>query len=208
MNNKPVSYIIKSIAIGYILIYVHLNIGNLDILPDFLGYLIIVRALPRLAQRQKSAMLIKAPGIALAVWNIIESVIKLSGVDFNLYVINIIVSILGIYFNFQLITDISEFATDEKRKKRLLTLRSGVVIFHTLTVILALIPDIRTAALITGIAQLVMLAWICIELFRLAADIKGEEQKATNQETAKQEATEYILCEPDKAQAPESTDNK
>lgn len=202
MNDKPISSVIKSIAIGYILIYVHLNIGTLDILPDFLGYFIIVRALPHIAQKEKSAMLIKTPGIILAVWNIVESVVTLAGGELDFYIINVIVSILSIYFNFQLITNIAEFATEAKRKKRLLTLRSGLVIFHTVTIILILIPSIRTVAIVTAIAQLVMLIWICIELFQLASAIKKEEQ-----EMAIQENKEDFSCASDDTQAPEVADD-
>ena len=38
METKTLSSAIKKVAISYILIYLHINISVIDILPDWLGY--------------------------------------------------------------------------------------------------------------------------------------------------------------------------
>ena len=54
METKTLSSAIKKVAISYILIYLHINISVIDILPDWLGYFLIVSVLPILSQKEKS----------------------------------------------------------------------------------------------------------------------------------------------------------
>ena len=51
METKTLSSAIKKVAISYILIYLHINISVIDILPDWLGYFLIVSVLPVLSQK-------------------------------------------------------------------------------------------------------------------------------------------------------------
>lgn len=175
-NIKTVSSQIKRVAISYILIYFHINIATLDILPDWVGYLMIIAALPVLSKKEKSATLLKPLGIFLTIWEVIEWVFAILGGSISIYIINVIIGILHMYFHFQLITNIAEFAPKENRKKRLLVLRAATVIFHTATLVILLFPDIQYAAFATAIAQLVICIWICIELFSLASAVKQEEE--------------------------------
>ena len=175
MNSKPLSSVIKRVALGYVLIYFNINIGTLNLLPNWAGYLLIVSALPFLSQKEGSAILLKPLGVTLALWSGFEWVFALFGGKADAYLIGVTVGILNIYFHFQLITNISEFASEPNRKKRLLILRSATVIFCTATVILLSIPDIRYAAIITGIAQCVMCVWVCVELCLLSSALKREE---------------------------------
>lgn len=181
-NTMKLSSALKRVAISYLLIYFHFNIGTLDILPDWVGYLLIISALPVLAQKEKTALLLKSLGIVLAVWEGVEWVLQMLGGSGNIYIISVIVGILNMYFHFQLITNIAEFAAEESKKKRLLVLRAAVVIFHTATLIILLIPDIQYAALATGIAQLVICIWICVELFLLSGAVKQEEDLSAEEE--------------------------
>lgn len=175
MDNRPLSSVIKRVALGYVLIYFNINIGTLNLLPNWAGYLLIVSALPFLSQKEGSAILLKPLGVALALWSGFEWVFALFGGKADAYLIGVTVGILNIYFHFQLITNISEFASEPNRKRRLLILRSATVIFCTATVILLSIPDIRYAAIITVIAQCVMCVWVCVELYLLSSALKREE---------------------------------
>lgn len=175
MNNKPLSSVIKSIVLGYVLIYFHINLGTIDILPDWAGYLLIVSALPFLAEKEKSAMLLKPLGIILALWKLVVWISAIMGMSIDVYIINVIISILSIYLNFQLITNIAALPIEASRKKRLLSLRSATVIIHTLTAILLAFPEISQAAIVSAVFQVVMCVWIVIELGRLATALKEEE---------------------------------
>ena len=183
METKTLSSAIKKVAISYILIYLHINISVIDILPDWLGYFLIVSVLPVLSQKEKSAQLLKPFGIALGVWNIFEWVLKIAGTELNLTIINIVFSIITIYFHFQLITNIAALDIEDRKKKRLLDLRTATVILHTVLRISVLIPSAISVdneiysyiMMFLLIPQLIICFWISGELFVISKVLKEKE---------------------------------
>ena len=185
METNTLSSAIKKVAISYILIYLHINISVIDILPDWLGYFLIVSVLPVLSQKEKSAQLLKPFGIALGVWNIVEWVLKIAGTELNLTIINIVFSIITIYFHFQLITNIATLDIEERKKKRLLNLRTATVILHTVLRISVLIPSAISVdneiysyiMMFLLIPQLIICFWISGELFIISKSMREKESK-------------------------------
>ena len=198
METKTLSSAIKKVAISYILIYLHINISVIDILPDWLGYFLIVSVLPVLSQKEKSAQLLKPVGIAIGIWNIVEWVLKIAGDELNFYVISLVFSIITIYFHFQLITNIAALDIEETKKKRLLNLRTATVILHTVLSLLLLVPTIIDIdgeiyyyiLMLMLIPQLVICFWISGELFIISKNMKEKESKIpeTTEESDKAES--------------------
>lgn len=197
METKTLSSAIKKIAISYILIYLHINISVIDILPDWLGYFLIVSVLPIISEKEKSAQLLKPFGIAIGIWNIFEDVLKIAGDELNLTVISLIFSIITIYFHFQLITNVANLDIEEPTKKRLLNLRTATVILHTVLTFSLFIPtvidvdnEIYTYILmIMLIPQLIICFWISGELFKISKALKEKENEIP-EETEENEAEE------------------
>lgn len=104
-TQERLSSIAKKLGWGYILIHAHINLGTLDILPDWLGYLLIYQAICLLEDEEESAGLLKPMGIGLGAWAGICWVMKLFGVSVNMYLITLIVSVISLYFHFQLLTN-------------------------------------------------------------------------------------------------------
>ncbi len=185
METKTLSSAIKKVAISYILIYLHINISAIDILPDWLGYFLIVSVLPVLSQKEKSAQLLKPFGIALGVWNVVEWVLKIAGTELNLTIINIVFSIITIYFHFQLITNIAALDIEDRKKKRLLDLRTATVILHTVLRISVLIPSAISVdneiysyiMMFLLIPQLIICFWISGELFAISKTMNEKESE-------------------------------
>ncbi|MBE6815307.1 MAG: hypothetical protein E7522_07670 [Ruminococcaceae bacterium] len=194
METKTLSSAIKKIAISYILIYLHVNISVIDILPDWLGYFLIVSVLPIISEKEKSAQLLKPFGIAIGVWNIFEDVLKIAGDELNLTVISLVFSIITIYFHFQLITNIANLDIEEAKKKRLLNLRTATVLLHTVMSLALLVPTMFDIdyeiysyfVIVMLIPQLVICFWISFELFKISKDMKEKEVELseTTEETA------------------------
>ena len=197
METKTLSSAIKKIAISYILIYLHINISVIDILPDWLGYFLIVSVLPIISEKEKSAQLLKPFGIAIGIWNIFEDVLKIAGDELNLTVISLVFSIITIYFHFQLITNVANLDIEEPTKKRLLNLRTATVILHTVLTFSLFIPtvidvdnEIYTYILmIMLIPQLIICFWISGELFKLSKALKEKENEIP-EENEENEVTE------------------
>lgn len=181
METKTLSSAIKKIAISYIFIYFHINISVIDILPNWLGFFMIVSALPVLSEKERSAQLLRPFGIALGIWNIIELVLKAAGTEWNIIFISIIISIIAIYFHFQLITNIANLAVEQSKRKRLLVLRTTTVLLNTLLTLSLFIPtalnnEIYSYILILiGLPQVVICFWIAGELFGLSRTIRETE---------------------------------
>ena len=216
METNTLSSAIKKIAISYILIYLHINISVIDILPDWLGYFLIVSVLPVLSQKEKSAQLLRPFGIAIGVWNILEWVLKIAGAELNLSVISLVFSIITIYFHFQLITNIANLDIEEPKKKRLLNLRTATVILHTVLTFSLFIPtvidvdnEIYTYILmIMLIPQLIICFWISGELFKISKALKEKEIESpeTTEATEGNEVAEESR-ESDEAEASDKLEN-
>ena len=187
METKTLSSAIKKIAISYILIYLHINISVIDILPDWLGYFLIVSVLPIISEKEKSAQLLKPFGIAIGIWNILEWVLKIAEAEWNLTIISLVFNVITIYFHFQLITNIANLDIEEHKKKRLLNLRTATVLLHTVMSLSLLVPtmfdidnEIYTYVLmIMLIPQLVICFWISGELFKISKAMKEKEVEST-----------------------------
>ncbi len=181
METKVLSSAIKKIAISYIFIYLHINISVIDILPDWLGYFLIVSALPMLSEKEQSAQLLRPFGIALGIWDIADWVLKISGAEWNYTLISLMFSIISIYFHFQLITNIANLDIEQSKRKRLLVLRTTTVILHTLLACSIHMPITHNEEVYTyilmfmGIPQIIICFWIAGELFSLSKVLGQEE---------------------------------
>lgn len=181
MKNKTLSSAIKKIAVSYILIYFNINISIIDLLPDWLGYFMIVSALGTLAIKEESAGLLKPFGIALAISNLAGPLLSLVGYSFNLTVLNILLGIITIYFNFQLITNIASLDIEPQKRKRLLVLRSVTVLLHTIMTLSLFLPYVSDHEIYSyilmfmAVPQIIICLWITAELFSLAKFLKEKE---------------------------------
>lgn len=185
METKALSSAINKIAVGYIFIYFSINIAVIDILPDWLGYFMIVSALPLLAEKEKSALLLRPFGIALGIWNIAELVLNSLTFEWKLTLISLITGIITIYFHFQLLTNIASLDIDPSKRKRLLMFRTATVILHTLLVLWLFIPQTLInnevyvyIALYMSVTQIVLCLWITGELFGLSKAMKAQEPES------------------------------
>lgn len=174
---------IKKIAWGYLFTFININLGIVDVLPDWLGFIMILTALPVIAQKEESVSLLKPLAIILTLWEIAEWAIALFGTSVNIPVIGIVIGIVRIYFDFQLITNLSGLAPEPERKSRLLKLRSFSVVFHTVTTLcaglFAYFPEFAVyASFVLIIPQLILTVWLYVELFRLASAVKAEQSSS------------------------------
>ncbi len=134
---------VKRIGWAYIFIYLQINLGSLDILPSWIGYILILNALWYVADYEPSAMLLKNLCHILIVWNFLAWIAKLLGITaytFGLQfsslinIISIVISIISLYFHFQLITNLADVADKidmHERKDILLKLRTINTILQT-----------------------------------------------------------------------------
>lgn len=123
------------IAWGYVFIFLNINLGSIDILPSWAGWLLICSALPGIARAgEPSALLLNPPCGLLAAWEAVTWLLKAVGEPTELWGLWLIAAVLTLYAHFQLFTNLASaagrFGCPQRRS--LLVLRTVNVVFTTL----------------------------------------------------------------------------
>ena len=150
-QNKNLYSAITKIAWGYICILVNINIGSVNILPAFVGYILILDSLRLLKEKCKNIMLLRPLAIILIIWNIFTWLQTSFAIQSSTAIyIGFIIEIIQLYFNFQLITELSRLATEYQGEaqhidKALLTRRNIYTAVTTTYYLLSVVPYLITA---------------------------------------------------------------
>lgn len=134
---------ISKMAWGYVFIFFHFNFGTLDILPDFVGYLLFLSAIGLLQEVEPELALLRPFGMVLVIYHIIEWLSQLLSIrwgDVSQFV-SIVLCIVSIYFQFQMITNLATLAMKYQSEgaefdRKLLIFRNVYVVGTTGTMIL------------------------------------------------------------------------
>lgn len=189
---------ITRIAWGYIFTLVDIKIGQIDILPSFIGFGIMLSAFSLLKEKSKTVSLLRPFAYVLIVWNVISWILK-AGVSVSVPFLSVtiinyisyIIEIIELYFNFQLLTEMSIIAaeyqpSDIELDKSFLTKRNVLTVFSTVILIFSFatntIPanysDIITV-IFAGISVITLFLMFIIvySLFRLKSFIPKEQSE-------------------------------
>lgn len=175
---------IRKIAWGYVFLYFNINLGTIDILPSWVGYLMIFSAIPILALYEESAGLLRNVAAILALWSGFDWVMTIlgantygSGILYSLYALaSTVASVAAIYFHFQLLTNLAGVAVQlgfEDRAARFLRLRTINTVMQTVLAVYTAfpLPEIMAAAIALLIANLIVLIMIVACLFGFRKEI-------------------------------------
>lgn len=171
---------ISRIVLGYFLLYFNINLGTLNILPDWLGYLCILRALKPLAEKEPSASLLEPLALILLCAELLRWVLVLVGftADWPLFVL--LTGILSLYFHFQLLTNLASAAASrgfDKSSNSLLRARTAITLLRTLLA-LSPVPWVFEGTLggvivfFLGFASIGICLWLCGTLYIYAKEEK------------------------------------
>lgn len=130
---------------GYILISLNFNLGTVNLLPSFIGYLFFLSAIKLIERSKKELSLLRIPVIILTLFSAADWVLSMFGMSLTSisYIINIIVSVLSLYFHFQFLTNIAYIAELCQREgythdKTLIFFRNVKTVLLTIVTILEL----------------------------------------------------------------------
>ena len=193
--NKKLYKAISNIAYGFIFILIHIKIGPFDILPDFVGFILISLSVISLKDECKTIGLLKPLGIFLSVWEAAELLLSFTDTATILMAgrLTSVITIINIYFYFQLFTDISHIAEKYQPEgsnfdKKLITRRNIYVISETVIFLLTYLilntdtlaqNDLSAYILVpVSIINLIVLLLIVSALFSFRKIFKAEEINA------------------------------
>ena len=164
---------VKLIAWGYILVYININLGTLNVLPNWLGMLFMLRALPALGEDEESAKLLRPLAISMAVWESVKWAAVLFGISVSEGAVGItfdiagsIISVISMYFHFQLLTNLANAAEKYgcSQSRKILRLRT----VNTILILILSLPlpwySIETVAFLIILAMAAVTVWIWQQL--------------------------------------------
>ena len=165
---------LKQCAWGYIFLYFNINIVTVNLLPSWVGYFLFYHAIKiGISQYETSSNLLKPLAVFLGIYHGILWILGIFDVATNFYIINDIISVLTLYFQFQLLTNLSNIAGKYRctHQKSLLTLRNIQTILTTATLFLVH-TDWYGVILFMVVVQVIVAICIYIELRSLRISLE------------------------------------
>ena len=109
-NIDDICSAVKKIAWGFLLILLDFNVMTVNVLPDWIGYIIVVSSLGAVISDEDALRKLRPVGIILVVWNIIEWVAGIFGVGTYLSFVAVIPIVLNIYYIWHLFGNLADIA--------------------------------------------------------------------------------------------------
>lgn len=144
METKTYVHNLSRIAWAYVFLLIDFSMSvndfSINVLPGWVGFLLIFLALPSVEEQEPSASLLRSLVILLGLWEVIRWVGTLvTGSVFDIPLLTLILSALSMYFHFQFLTNLSSIARAHgllEDSEKLLHLRTGLTLFTALVTIL------------------------------------------------------------------------
>lgn len=134
-NHEKLYRGVSHAAWAYFFLYFDINLGSLNILPDFMCYVLLWSAIGCLEEEERDLALLRPLCVLLGVWAGADWVFTLLGgtLDGRFRPMDLLLAVAAIYFHFQLFTDFAHLAAryqppGEELDRSLLRLRT----VHTL----------------------------------------------------------------------------
>ena len=162
---------IGKILWGYVFILFSINIGTVDILPDFAGYILLMIGIISAADELEHLSLLKALSIVMAVWSAFVWVCDIFAISSEVFTyISASVGAVNIILNFTLLSELAAICgnyqtTEQKLDKKLLTARNIYVVCIGASVLSSLLLLIFSKTEEVLIAITVAVSLICIVMF-------------------------------------------
>ena len=163
---------IGNAAWGYLFIYFNINLGTLNILPAFAGYLLFHSAIRELCDEERELNLLNTLVGILTIWHLASWVGDLLSFDLGalIPIADIIVSVVNIYFHFQLMTNLATIAAKyqpagDDLDRTILNCRTFQTIMLTAAIILLYLTNPNSIAgfyTSIGVAILYLIAGIVL----------------------------------------------
>lgn len=169
MEIEKLQKAIKQVAWGYVLLHFDLNLGTMDIMPNWCSYLLFISALNTISETVPAAKLLRPFGVILTVWESFSWCTKLVGATASLGIISLMVTVVNLYFHFQLLTNIAEIATlyNCPQTGRIITLRTVRTVMTTFFMLPLPWAEYELMLWMIVIEQLIVAIWICSVMFSL-----------------------------------------
>ncbi len=129
---------LKGVAWGYFFLYFNFNLFVLNVLPDFVGYILFLSAITLLKDEERELSLLYTLGVIMALWTGAEWLVGLVGLKLDglWQFVDITIAVINLYFHFQLLTNLASVAEKHQPEeysfdKKLLSYRTFQTVMLT-----------------------------------------------------------------------------
>lgn len=170
MEPKKLAHAISLIAWGYLFLYFNVTLGTMNIIPNWVGYLMMGKAIKELKEASPAMGLLGPLCILLAALEMWFWTLTLIGIDNQHYVLqllSLLMAVAAIYFHFQLLTNLVEALgrAGEPWRKELLNLRTVRTVLAAVMALPVLWADHLVATVVLAIAGILVGISISAVLF-------------------------------------------
>ena len=100
-------------AWGYLFLYLNIHMGPINVMPTFVGYLLFLGAIKRMQGVTGDTGMLRSMGLLMVVYYAVLWVCACVGINLDgaiFAVVQLVVGLLAMYFNFRLLTNFAEVA--------------------------------------------------------------------------------------------------
>ena len=191
MERETLYTALSRVAWAYVFIYINFNLGTLNVLPPWVGYAMILSALPLLKEERRDLPLLRPLGWLLLGWSFLDWLSLLGGASLNgrILFLDLLLTAANLYFHFQLFTDLAAIAAryqgeSDTIDKSLLTCRTWVALTTTVTQLaLRFLSGDALTYFTWGMGLVVVILLLCIlpALFSLRKLFAPEPQQPSQE---------------------------
>ena len=100
------------VAWGYFFLYFNFNLFTLNLLPDFVGYILFLSAITLLKDEERELSLLYTLGVIMTLWTGVDWLVGLVGLKLDglWQFVDITIAVINLYFHFQLLTNLASVA--------------------------------------------------------------------------------------------------
>ncbi|HJC14936.1 MAG TPA: hypothetical protein H9705_03770 [Candidatus Fusicatenibacter intestinigallinarum] len=184
---KSNSYLdsLTRIAWAYLFLFLNLSANSrtvsVNLFPDWIGYLLIFQALPAIEKEERTAALLRPVVVLLGIFDAVNWTASLfTGKTLSLPLLQLIASVLTLYFHFQFLTDLASVASAHglpRFSARLLHMRTAATLCSA---VLSVLYYIGSLDALSGIllffligVSLILAVWFPVSLF----SFRNEERR-------------------------------
>ena len=189
MNRDNLLRGLSKVAWAYVLLFFDLNLGTLNLLPEWAGYLLLGQAIVLLGAEVRDLPLLRPFCLLLGLWTGLDWVVVLLGGSLEAlpYLVNLVLIVVSVYFHFQLLTGLAALAARYQPEGMALDCKLAVcrtlnVLIITLRYLCALFFPVPWVILAITLAGFVVCLFLLCYLFALRNVIRRQGEEETSAE--------------------------
>jgi hypothetical protein len=162
LSSSELGKALKKICWGYVFIHLDLTLFGVNILPNWIGCVLILYAIRAIVCEEPQAALLRSFSVALALISGVLSVGALFSVDIDRYqLLSLFHALMWLFLQFQLLTHIAEMAKRRAYPKtgRILMLRGWLTVLYSIPSVVAFFFDGEWAAYVFAGLYLALVVW-------------------------------------------------